>query len=300
MAGEGPPVQYRPATEADLEAEARIFLRAEGALVRRHNFDWSDRPVEVITPTLGHLVRHDAGRCWVAERDGHIVGYTAALVRGDLWFFASLFVDPDAQGLGIGPRLFELAHDGAPRRQATLTDSFQPVSNTIYARGGLVPTTPMLAFEPPTGGAPLMPRSQRRGDGRIEPVTRASEAAADLRALDERAYGADRAIDHAFLQASRTLTLWADDRDVVAYSYLGPNGRVGPLAGRDEATAAAVLRLELDRNPTAWVEVPGTARAMVAAALDSGRRLSAPVGLLLLSSELAPPTALAIADWFLF
>jgi hypothetical protein len=34
-----------------------------------------------------HLLAHDGERSVVAEVDGRIVGFTAALVRGDCWFF---------------------------------------------------------------------------------------------------------------------------------------------------------------------------------------------------------------------
>jgi Acetyltransferase (GNAT) family len=40
------------------------------------------------------LLAHDGKQAFVAEDDGRIVGYTAALVRGDHWFFSALFVDP--------------------------------------------------------------------------------------------------------------------------------------------------------------------------------------------------------------
>lgn len=305
MAGAIDSVVFRPAIEADLEAEARIFLRAEGSLLRAHNFEWPDRPVETFIPPLAHLLQHDPQRCWVADQEGTVVGFTGARARGDLWFFASLFIDPDFQGGGIGHRLFELAHADAPPRQVTLTDSIQPRSNTIYARYGLVPTTPMLSLDPPPGGAlrPTSERPVRAGDGgpMVEPVAvdTTNEAAA-LRRLDEAAYGTDRALDHAFLELTRSRTFWTDGRSVVGYSYRGTNGRVGPLAGADAATAAAILGVELESDPQAWAEVPGTARAMVARGLATGRRISAPVGLMLASEAMVPPTNLAIADWFIF
>ena len=303
MAIEG--VAFRPATQADLEAQARVFLRAEGSLVRAHNFDWPERPVDAFMPTFAHLLRHDPKRCWVAEQDGRVVGFTAALVRGDLWYFATLFVDPDFQGSGIGQRLFELAHADAPPRQVTLTDSIQPRSNTIYARHGLVPTTPMLSLDPPPGGARLPAatgtgRRDRQGGPEVEPVADADGEADALRRLDELAYGTDREVDHAFLGLTRARTLWTDGHDIVGYSYRGPNRRIGPLAATDPPTAAAILGAELESDPDAWTEVPGTARAMVARGLATGRRFSAPIGLMLASEAMDPPTNLAIADWFLF
>jgi hypothetical protein len=58
--------------------------------------------------------------------------------------------------------------------------------------------------------------------------------------------------------------------------------------------------MELRANPAGWVEMPGTSRALVAAALAAGMRLEAPPGLLLLGDGLPAPTSLAISGYFLF
>jgi len=45
------------------------------------------------------------GRSFVAEDDGRIVGFRAAFVRSDCWYFSALFIDPVDQGPGIGRQL---------------------------------------------------------------------------------------------------------------------------------------------------------------------------------------------------
>ena len=148
------PVQYRRATPADLEAEHLVFCRAEGAVQRAHDYPWEDPPVERFALGLRQLLAHDAERCFVAELDGKVVGYTGALLRGDTWFFSMLFIDPEAQGRGIGRRLFELAAEGAPARRLTITDSIQPISNALYGRHGLLPVNPPRTSWHPSIGRP--------------------------------------------------------------------------------------------------------------------------------------------------
>jgi GNAT superfamily N-acetyltransferase len=279
-------VAYRRAAVADVEAEHAVFVAAEGELLERHGFGWSTPPpLDAIAPSLHHFLRHDGGRCFVAEVDGRVVGYSAAWVRGGTWFLAGLFIDPGHQGRGIGRRLLELALAGAPAGRMTISDAIQPVSNTLYAGYGLLPTTPILSF---TGTATAEAPSH------LVP----SEPTADALALLDRAvYGFDRAVDHAFWAAEATPTLWLRDGEPVAYSYRWPRGRIGPVGGRDEASAAAALQAELARQPSARVDIPGTSRSLVRVALASGLRIAAPPGLLLRSDEAEPPRSLAIASY---
>ncbi|TAL10194.1 MAG: N-acetyltransferase [Chloroflexota bacterium] len=283
------PITYRPATTTDIAAEHRVFSNAEGDLLRRHGFAWSDPPLDAVAPTLGHLLDHDPGRCFVAETGGEIVGFTAAFVRGDRWFLAALFVDPATQGRGIGRTLFGLAFEGAPRRRITITDSIQPVSNALYGRHGLLPATPMLGFV----GTGVQPAAVAG----LENVTVADET---LAALDEQAYGFDRAADHMFWARQALRTAWSREGQPVAVSYAWPSGRIGPILGLDGASAADALRMELRANPTGWIEIPGTSWALVEAALAARMRLDAPPGLLLLGDGQQAPTSLAISSYFLF
>jgi hypothetical protein len=48
------------------------------------------------------------------------------------------------------------------------------------------------------------------------------------------------------------------------------------------------------------VRIPGSSRALVEVALAAGLRLDSVPGLLLLSENAAPPTALALAGYMLF
>ena len=280
----------RPATEADFAGQLAVLDAAEGRLRARHAFAWKAPSLDAFAATHRHLLATDPERSWVALDGSRIVAYTAAFTRGERWFLSDLFVAPTHQGAGVGSRLLERAWGDGPAQRMTLTDAIQPVSNALYARRGLVPATPVLEL----GGVP-------RGvaGGRLEP---AETDAASLAALDVAAYGFDRAVDHAFWAEGATRTLWSRGGEPVAYSYVSPRGRIGPLAGRDGGAAGEALAAELARrgDREASLDVPGSSRELVEFALTAGLRITGPPGLLLVGRGLEPPRSLAISGYWLF
>jgi ribosomal protein S18 acetylase RimI-like enzyme len=287
--GTGSNVTYRQAREDDVAAQHAVFVAAEGELLERHGFAWRSPPlVDAVAPGYLHLLRHDGERCFVAEADGRVVGYSAGFVRGAAWFLASLFIDPAYQGVGVGRRLMGLALSGAPERRLTISDSIQPVSNALYAKHGLYPITPILGFKGPS-------KVELASDLSASEITPSA-----LAMLDQAAYGFDRSVDHEFWATQAVPTLWRRGDKAVAYSYRWPTGRIGPLAGLDDAAAAAALAAELAQPISHLVQVPGTSTSMVRVAIEAGLELAAPPGLLLLSEGVAPPRSLAISSYGLY
>jgi GNAT superfamily N-acetyltransferase len=278
----------RLATEADITPEHEVFCRAEGQLRLRHGFAWVDPPLGWFAPIARHLLSTDPERCFVAEADGRVVGFSAAFVRAGVWFLAALFIDPDHQGKGIGRELFELAARDAPPRRITITDAIQPASNSLYAQYGLIPTTPMLQFEgTPSIDAPSLLQPDRPSPG-------------ELTALDRIGYGFERSVDHECWSRQRRCTVWRRAGAAVAYAYRGLTGSIGPLVARDQVSAADALRAELARTPRASVVIPGSARSLVKVAVEAHLKLVPPPGNLLLSAEVPAPDSLAISGYFLY
>jgi GNAT superfamily N-acetyltransferase len=278
-------IVYRPAVEGDFEAQHRIFCDAEGAVVRARAYPWFDPPPEAMTPWFRHLLTHDGDRCWVAEDDGAVVGFTAAFVRDDTWFFSMLFVEPGAQGRGIGRALYDLAVRDAPARRLTIADSIQPISNAVYGRHGLLPI------------APLLPMSGVGGRQRPADLEEGTPSAAELSRLDRLAYGFDRSVDHAFWQTRSQLRGWHRRGTLVAYAYRSSEGYIGPLAAIDSEAAAAALTAELADEGPVSIEIPATARPLLATALAAGLHINPPIGLLLASDGVPAPTALTIRSY---
>lgn len=284
----GRPVQFRPAGETDLTGEWVVFNRAMGSLYTQHGFPRNETPFERFATPHRHLLRHDADRCLVAVADDQVVAFVAAIVRNDMWFLSALFVDPEHQGEGIGQQLLRRASEGWPARRITITDSIQPVSNALYARMGMLPSTPILVM----GGGPKV-----EAPVGLEPR---APSPADLAPLDQAAYGFDRSVDHGFWNSQSRAQLWCRDGEPLAYSYVSEQGWVGPLAGRDEESAALALRAELSQRPQVMLEIPGSCSALVEVAFGAGLRIVNPPGLLLHSRPVTLPTSLVISGyWFL-
>jgi GNAT superfamily N-acetyltransferase len=284
-------LEFRRAAELDLRAEYDLFVAAEGELWHRHGLGWTASPFQDWSAPHRHLLTEDGERSFVALDGERLAGFSAALARGDTWFLAALFVAPAYQGRRVGRDLLDRSWAGDYRRRMTITDSIQPVSTGMYARRGLIPTTPILTLS----GAPRC--ELPAGLEAVPP-----EAAA-LATLDRGAYGFDRAADHRFWrQRAAPANLWLLGGEPIAYAYVDRQGLIGPLAGRDGAAAALALRAELARRESrpAAVLLPGTAPRLVETALASGLRLTGPPGLLLLSDGADPPQALAISGYWLF
>lgn len=279
-------MELRPTVADDLPAMHRLFLSAIGSVYEPHDFEPPAPPAEVFAANHCHLLATDPERCFVAEHESEIVGYVAAWLRGDDWFLGSLFVAPASHGRGVGTRLLDAAWGEGAIRRRTLTDAIQPVSNALYARRGLVPATPLLAFFG-------QPRDARE--------TLAAGGERGLDEIDLRAYGFDRAVDHRYWAQAAERTIWLRGERPVAYSYRYPGGAIGPVAGVDPAAAAAALASELARaDGSVTVRIPGTSRALVLCALAAGLRLWPTPGLLLLSEGVVAPDALAVGGYTLF
>jgi len=283
-------MDFRPAMAGDLADEFQVFELAQRDLYRRRGANWPGRNFAEWERLHRHLLGHDGARSFVAEEAGRLVGFTAAWVRAEVWFLSALFVLPERQGRGIGKRLLDLAWGEGYRRRITITEALQPVSTASYARRGLIPRTPILRFAG-------KPRSKE--PVHLEPAPPDPHA---LRFVDRAAYGFDRTVDHAlWKEAAESATLWLVDGEPAAYSYVSATGLIGPLAGRDETSAAKALRAELERcaERTVSVAIPGSAAQLAQVAVASGLRMADP-GLLLLRPPADPPRTLAIhSDWLL-
>jgi hypothetical protein len=209
----------------------------------------------------------------------------------DTWFFAALFVHPDYQGGGVGRELLDRAWSGSFARRITITDPYQPRSNGLYARRGLVPTTPILSL----AGTSAATASANLVD--------APPDSSAIARIDRAAYGFDRTPDHLFWDEQKGApTLWTNGDEPLGYAYAAASGFIGPLAAWTPSGAAEILRSELARRvgEQTTVLVPGSARALIETALGAGLRFNRPPGLLLLSEGCPVPDSLAISGYWLY
>ncbi len=274
----------RPASPDDLAASAAVWRDALNDYLGRLNQPRIPDELGPILRLLGHLLTSDPERFWVAERDGEIVAFVAAVERDALWFLSMLFVRPSLQAGGLGRALLErvLPRADENRVLATATDSAQPISNALYSTYGIAPRLPLLGLigrvDRPDAFGPLPSgiTAEAFGAGPGEALDQALARLVDE--LDAEVGGFAHPQDHAFLRSERRRAFLyrGPDGRTLGYGYASEVGRVGPVVVRDDALLAPVLGHLLDAVPprgASAVWVPGSADRALVALLRAGLRL---------------------------
>ncbi len=238
-------ISYRPMTAADLAPARYIGKAAMESIVSPEQFAW----VPAYPRTNEHLLKTDPGGCVVAEIDGLIVGFAQALLRGDIWFLAQLFVQPEVHGMGIGATLlghsyeYGVANGG---RVFSVISTAQPVSQSLYMRRG------MFAFA-----------VGYRMSGDLEPLRKLPEADASTKhivdcagwqdriaEMDRALFGAERRQDHAWYLANGDsageATSFGVTRDgaLAGYGYaIADGGFIAPIAAYEPEDQLPLLRM---------------------------------------------------------
>lgn len=147
--------------------------------------DPPDSPVDVIGPSLAHLLATGSVAVGEDAGSGRIVGFGAVVTNGRSTHLCDLFIHPDRLGAGIGRRLLaQLFVEPGPR---TAFSSDDPRALPLYARLGMQPLWPNLYLD---GDATRLPPLQ---DGiHCEPATPET-----LNRLEFAWTGVDRSADHA-------------------------------------------------------------------------------------------------------
>jgi GNAT superfamily N-acetyltransferase len=235
-------VSFRLARADDLPLASRLFVAAQNELSLRRGLTLFTDP-DARTAVYRHHLAVDPARFWVAERDGHVAGFSVGSVRGRLWFLSALFVHPEAQGRGLGRALLERAIDGYPRAggiAATISEAAQPVSTTLYARHGMRPWLPVVAMT----GRPRLPLAPPLGALDARPLT--LDDLPELCEIDAAVTGVDRGVDHPGYAASdRRGWLFTRGGRPVGYAYTSPSGLIGPAAALRPQDMDPVMRWAL-------------------------------------------------------
>ncbi|WFU09369.1 GNAT family N-acetyltransferase [Rhizobium sp. CB3090] len=274
---------YRPAQADDLAATDALVVAAINDLTVRHGFG----PMATASPPSFQLfsLKDDPGGLWIAEDDGAILGFAWSWVCGDVWFLAQLFVDPARQGQGIGnellARTMEHARKSGAAHKALITFTFNRVSQGLYMRHGLFPKMPIYLF---SAARKMVMQTLPEPPLRAIAIDGNAATMGKLAEIDLCAIGATREKHHRYLlddPATTGVLLYAGS-DCVGYSYVGPNGHIGPLAVMEpdilKDAFATALRLASERsaeNVSAFL--PGTCDGVLSLALKQGMRITFPM-----------------------
>ena len=178
------------------------------------------------------LVRTDGPGCWVAERDGRVLGFATSLRREVLWALVTYAVVPGEQGAGTGRLLLDaaLGHSVGCLRGMISSSSdagavrrYQAAGFDLHPQMVLSGTADRSAAPPLTG---------------VRAATRADRDLMD--SADRRCRGAGRGDDHDLLAARSTHALVLETRAASGYAYVDER-RVLALAATSRAAATTLL-----------------------------------------------------------
>lgn len=247
---------FRPAQATDLAQAYEVFYENEVA----------DTPGLPLPGEIPSYFRHvlQTGTMYVAERDGHVLGFAAAITRDRVTFLTDLFVRPDQQSSQLGRTLLQhaLPQNGQIRCTMSSTD---PRALALYIRSGMRPQWPNFCLRL-TG--PI------RGDLSTNDVEIVEGDADDTEFVrwDAEVSGRSRSIDHAYwIREQHAIPLWFERQgDIVGYGYvqLGAGTlwypeacRLGPIGTKisEDATACVLAAVDWarERADVLLINVPG-------------------------------------------
>jgi GNAT superfamily N-acetyltransferase len=241
--------------DEDVEAARQVTVAAfsardaaAGATPR----EWPPERSERFRLRTRHLVRHDAGGCWIAEHDSTAVGVVMALRREGLWGLSLLVVLPAAQDAGVGRALLERAAAyGSGCLRGIICSTEDPRAVRRYRKAGFT-VYPAMRLH---GMVDRTAIPDPDGIG----VHEGSAGQVDLLdSVDRRVRGAGHGPDHAFMVSSFPL-LVVDTFAGSGYCYLDPQRGNAPalLAATSRRLATLLLWEALSRaTEGADIEIP--------------------------------------------
>jgi len=224
----------------------------------------------------------ERGAAWTARDAGETIGLALAHRSNDERYVGELFVEPSYRGQGIGRQLFDAAladvGDEDVARRALFAQGDRS-SLAVGVRRGLAPGATVVRVAGP------IPRedgllAMAAGDYRfqvdaIDPVAHAFA----LDALDRETRGTTRRADHArFSRAASGLAFFSDG-EFVAYAYVWPDGRIGPMAAVSGAYVVQIFAYALVASArtfgASWCTtlIPGANLRLARAVLRAGLRI---------------------------
>lgn len=179
-----------------------------------------------------HLLRTDPAGCWVAERDGRMLGFATSFRRDVTWFLATYAVRPELQGAGIGRALLDaaLTHSRGCLR-GMLSASKDPKAFRRYRLAGFTMHPQMH----------LTGRVDRSAIPVVEHLRDGTETDFDLLdSLDRRCRDAAHGPDHAVLLAQNRLVV-LDRTTGSGYAYIAADGKPAVVCASARAVASKLL-----------------------------------------------------------
>jgi GNAT superfamily N-acetyltransferase len=264
---------FRPANLSDLTQTYAVFYANEVKDIPEAP------PPGDMPPDLRHVF--ETGTMYVAEQDGSILAFAAAITRDNITFLTDLFVRPDQQSSQLGKNLLQYVLPQDERIHCTMS-STDPRALALYIRAGMRPQWPnfCLRLDGPVKFDLPQPTD-------IEIVAGDHNDPEFVR-WDAEISGRVRPIDHAFwIREHRAVPLWFKRQgEIVGYGYvrLGAGTlwypeacTLGPLGTRtaENATSCvlAAVNWACQHANVIRIDVPGP-HPCLAPLLSAGFRIT--------------------------
>jgi GNAT superfamily N-acetyltransferase len=223
----------------------------------------------------------ERGAAWSARDAGDGIGLALLHATPDERYVGDLYVEPSFRNAGVGGRLLDAAleDDASGASRTLLLDPADAAGLALALQRRIAVRTPVLRL------AGSIPREDEleamaAGDYRftIEPVDPAAHGFS-LDALDREVRATQRAADHVrFVESATGLAIFRND-EFVGYTYVWPDGRVGPVAAVSAVYLVQMLALSLvtlqRQYGASWCSayVPASNVRLARAALRAGLRI---------------------------
>jgi len=226
-------VLIRPMAAADIDAAERLSDEAFSPMAEpgmstnrtpEQQAQWRTR--------AEHVLGTDPAGCWVAERDGTMLGFATSFRRDLTWFLATYAVRPELQGAGLGRALLDaaLTHSRGCLR-GMLSASKDPKAFRRYRQAGFTLHPQMF----------LVGQVDRSAIPVVEHVRDGSESDFDLLdSLDRRCRDAAHGPDHAVLFAQNRLVV-VDRASGSGYAYVADGGKPAVVCASSRKVASTLL-----------------------------------------------------------
>jgi GNAT superfamily N-acetyltransferase len=223
----------------------------------------------------------ERGTAWVARDAAESIGVAIAHDAEGERYVGDLFVEPSYRGRGVGRDLLGQAlRDCDERARVLLVDPADSAAVALALRQRLSLRDSLLRL---AGSIPKEEELAKMAAGNyrfgVEPIDAAAHAFG-LRGLDRETRGTVRDADHADFALRATGNAFFLNGEFVAYTYVWPDGRVGPIASASQNYIVQILAhalLTLTRRYNAsWCSslVPGSNVRVARAAMRAGLRIT--------------------------